>query len=117
MAQSIRYYDEVLTQSARNYAYTGDPNWEARYWAADPELGKIINEAISVGDDTEREFFANVERANNALIAMEYQSIDLVHEGRRADAIRILDSEAYSNNKAIFRQGLESYLATRGEER
>ena len=29
-AQFIRYYDEVLTQSARNYAFTTDKKWEER---------------------------------------------------------------------------------------
>lgn len=26
--QLMRYYDEVLTQSARNYAFTKDKKWE-----------------------------------------------------------------------------------------
>lgn len=27
-AQLMRYYDEVLAQSARNYAFTGESIWE-----------------------------------------------------------------------------------------
>ena len=31
ISQLIRYDDEVLTQSARNYAFTGDAKWKTRY--------------------------------------------------------------------------------------
>ena len=29
--QLMRYYEEVLAQSARNYAFTGDKKWEQRW--------------------------------------------------------------------------------------
>ena len=31
LALQTLYFDEVLTQSARNYAFTGDVNWKIRY--------------------------------------------------------------------------------------
>ena len=47
LAKDIRYYDEVLTQSARNYAFTQDKKWENRYNTSAPELDKIIKEALA----------------------------------------------------------------------
>ena len=44
LAQFIRYYDEVLTQSARNYAFTQDKQWERRYKDTEPKLDMIIKE-------------------------------------------------------------------------
>ena len=31
-ALNIRYYDEVMRQSVRNYAFTGDLTWKDRYY-------------------------------------------------------------------------------------
>ena len=42
--QLMRYYEEVLTQSARNYAFTQDKKWEQRYITIEPESDKIIKE-------------------------------------------------------------------------
>ena len=43
-AQQIRFYDEVLTQSARNYAFTGDTKWRDRYLKSEPILGHAHKE-------------------------------------------------------------------------
>jgi hypothetical protein len=93
LALYIKYYDEVLTQSARNYVLTTDANWEARYRLAEPELDAIIKEAIAEGGETEKAFFATVDTANRALVVMEYDSIELVNQGMPREAIKILDSE------------------------
>ena len=50
-AQFIRYYDEVLTQSARNCAYTLDyDKWHTRYEDNAPLLDEKIKEANSYTD-------------------------------------------------------------------
>ena len=113
-AQFIRYYDEVLTQSARNYAFTGDKKWEERYRSIEPELDQIIKDAINRGDKIEKEFFANVNDANLALVKMEYKSIDFVNNGQPNEATKILDSVEYWNQKKIYEQGLRDYVAKRG---
>jgi len=114
LAQSIKYYDEVLTQSARNYAFTADKQWENRYRSVEPELDRIINEAVSKGDNTEKVFFSTVEKANLELVQLEYESIDFVNEGRSAEAVQILESKEYWDNKAIYKQGLDAYITARG---
>jgi len=45
-ANQIRYHDEILTQSARNYAFTQDAHWFERYEEHEPMLGDFINKAI-----------------------------------------------------------------------
>ncbi len=113
-AQFIRYYDEVLTQSARNYAFTGNKEWEERYRNVEPQLDMIIKEAIREGDEIETEFFSRVDSANLALVALEYQAIDLVNEGNTNKAIQILESEKYWNQKKIYEQALRDYVTKRG---
>ena len=46
LAQFIHYNNEVSTQSARNYAFTQDKKWKQRYKDVEPELERVIKEAI-----------------------------------------------------------------------
>ena len=115
-AQLIRYYDEVLTQSARNYAFTLDKKWEQRYFENVPLLDKNINHAIEKGDKTEQEFFQSVNIANLALIDLEIESINFANDGNSAQAVKILQSEKYWDLKEIYEKGLRDYVSSRGLE-
>ena len=95
LAQSIRYYDEVLTQSVRNYAFTRNKKWEQRYRDAEPVLDRIIKEAIDKGDAEDQEYFSSIDQANGVLVGMEYEAIALVNKGQDDKAIEILDSADY----------------------
>ncbi|MBI5221569.1 MAG: hypothetical protein HY979_02075 [Candidatus Magasanikbacteria bacterium] len=55
LANDIKYYDEVLTQAARNFAFTKDKKWEQAYRQAELELDSVIKEFLN--KDTEREEF------------------------------------------------------------
>ena len=114
LAQLIRYYDEVLTQSARNYVFTGEKKWKKRYQSIEPKLDKIIKGAIKNGDERDKEFFSNVNKANLALVEMEYMSIELVNNDQMDAAIKILESSAYWNEKLAYEQGLRNYVQRRG---
>lgn len=114
LAQFIRYYDEVLTQSARNYAFTGEKKWEYRYNEIVPELDDAIAEAIELGDDLDKDFFSSVNEANIALVEMEDRAFELVNEGNAAAAIQILESDEYWNQKGFYERGLRDYIARRG---
>ena len=113
-AQLIKYYDEVLTQSARNYAFTGDIKWAERYQEYEPLLDEVIDNAINKGDTLEKEFFNSVDAANMELVTMEYQSIDLVKQGNPQEAIMILESPEYKSQKLLYEQALRLYVEQRG---
>ena len=115
-AQLIRYYDEILTQSARNYAFTQDKKWEERYREAEPKLIQIIDKAIDAGDDLEKDFFSQVDKANMALVEMEYAAIDLVNAGKASEAVDILESQEYWDYKNFYLDGLNDYVFNRGME-
>jgi len=116
LAQFIRYYDEVLTQSVRNYAFTQDKKWKQRYKEAEPQLDRMIKEAINLGGRIDKEFFLEVDAANLALVEMEYKAIGFVDNKEAKEAIKILESRAYWDQKAIYKQGLKSYIQKRGAE-
>ena len=115
-AQLVRYYDEVLTQSARNYAFTQDKRWERRYRNVEGKLDEIIKEVIERANEEDKEIFSSVHKANLALVKMEYESIKLVNNGQAELAVRILESSKYWNQKEIYKQGLINYVHRRGDE-
>lgn len=115
-AQSMKYYDEVLTQSARNYAFTQDKKWEERYHTADPALSLIIDDAIKMADAKDLTFFSKVNDSNIALLKMEYASLALVDQGHQDQAIKILESKEYWDQKNIYQQGLRDYVARHGAD-
>jgi signal transduction histidine kinase len=114
LAQFIRYYNEVSTQSARNYAFTQDKKWEKRYKDVEPKLDRVIKEAIDKGEEIDREFFSNVDKANRALAEKEYKSIELVNNGQTKEAVKILESSKYWDQKRFYEQGLGDYVHRRG---
>jgi len=114
-AQFIRYYDEVLTQSARNYAFTQEELWADRYRQYEPLLDAEINHAAE-DDESITQLFKEIDVANRKLVAMEYQSIELVNQGNAQEAINILQSQEYLDNKALYEQALRTYIENKGIE-
>lgn len=115
LAQYIRYYDESLTQSARNYAFTGEVKWKDRYNEMVPKLDVIIKEAIEKGNATDKILFQSVDKSNLALVKMEEEALGLVDKGKKSEAIQILQSADYWTEKAIYQKGLEQYAESKGK--
>ncbi|MEW6042648.1 MAG: ATP-binding protein [Thermoproteota archaeon] len=116
LAANIRYFDEVLTQAARNYAFTTDTKWSDIYFEAEPQLDKAIKEAILTGAQEEKALFESVDMANRRLVELEHQSIDLVKAGKAQEAIAILESQEYWENKKLYKDALEKYAQSKGLE-
>ncbi|MDP9134389.1 MAG: GGDEF domain-containing protein [Actinomycetota bacterium] len=106
--ERIRYYDEALTGSARLAAATGDQSYERRYHRLAPELDIVIAETLKVADSAtaERAIDATSD-ANQALIAIEERSFALGRQGRKREALALLDSDRYRQQKAVYAHGSE----------
>lgn len=114
--QLMRYYDEVLAQAARNYAFTADKKWEMRYNAVEPMSDSLLKNAISGTDEKIRPFFIIMDNANVELVKMERQAIALVNEGKKERAVELLESKEYANQRKILSGGLEDFVTkTEGE--
>lgn len=109
--QLMRYYDEVLTQSARNYAFTGDKKWELRYKAIEPLSEQLIRDIIKNADDKTLSFFENISLANIYSVKMECEALELVNKGKKEDAIRLLEGSKYAREKKFLTESLEEYVA------
>jgi nitrogen fixation/metabolism regulation signal transduction histidine kinase len=112
----MRYYDEVSTQSARNYAFTQDKEWEQRYKDARSEFDSVIKKAIDKGAERDGGLLSNANKARLALEEMENTSIEFVNNGMAEEAIIILESGRYRDQKRLHEHNLEDYARRRGAE-
>jgi signal transduction histidine kinase len=114
LALLMKYYDEVLTQSARNYAFTEDKKWSKLYYDCEPKLDNVIKEALAIGTREETMFFQRINLANLRLVELEHQAIDLVEAGKASEAISILEGQEYWDYKLQYKTALEGYADSKG---
>ncbi|MDX2018198.1 MAG: response regulator [Planctomycetota bacterium] len=108
----VMWYDEVLTMSARMAAATGDPMWEARYRRHEPLLDEELRRfARSAPEGAIRAGGEASDEANRALVGMEHRALELVRAGASAEALALLDSPAYEQNKRIYAAGMKRVIA------
>ncbi|HEX2805197.1 MAG TPA: bifunctional diguanylate cyclase/phosphodiesterase, partial [Kineosporiaceae bacterium] len=106
--EQIRYYDELLTMSARLAAASGDTSYVERYQQAVPKLDRVIGEAMSVVPDRAADDAVRAtDQANQALIALEEDSFRRLAAGDRAGAYAYVTSTRYARLKAEYRQGMD----------
>ena len=108
-AHLIEYYDEVLTQSARNYAFTQNVIWKERYYETELKLDLEIAGALENGTEQTNKIFVKINDANISLIELEYLSLNLVDAGKSDESIIILESEEYWNLKKKYNDGLVEF--------
>jgi len=71
IAQLIRYDDEVLTQAARNYAFTGEKKWRDRYFEFVPKLDLRINQALEQTNNVDA---AISESINSSFVTCRFRN-------------------------------------------
>ncbi|WP_373526094.1 sensor histidine kinase [Nostoc sp.] len=107
LSDEITYLDEVLTMSARMNAATGNFIWEERYRQFEPKLDIAIQESIKLAPKVyENEDSKKVDAANQRLVAMEYQSFELVRKNQKQIAQLLLFSRDYEHQKQIYADGI-----------
>jgi signal transduction histidine kinase len=107
LSDAITYLDEVLTMSARMNAATGNSVWEQRYRLFEPKLDAAIQESIKLAPQAyTSEDAKNTDIANQRLVAIEYQSFDLVRESQKEAAQVLLSSREYETEKQKYAAGV-----------
>jgi signal transduction histidine kinase len=108
----ITHLDEVLTMSARMAAVTGDAQWDERYRRFESQLDEAITEAQRLAPEVQSgEAAHQTDVANKKLVDMEHQALELVRQGRLAEAYAVLFSEEYEAQKWIYSQGMQRFTA------
>lgn len=103
--------DEVLTMSARMNALLGERRWESRYLEHARELDAAVAEAGSFASSCSEAINATAA-ANDRLVEMELHSFDLVNASREGEARSLLLSPTYEEQKRIYREGMEQFIAS-----
>jgi diguanylate cyclase (GGDEF)-like protein len=109
-AEKIRFLDEVLTMSARMGAFTADSAWEKRYLAAVPQLDDAIAQGMHAGELDDAPL-KQVSQANDKLIELETQAFALVNANQSAQAVTVLFSPTYDDNKRHYAEGVNQFVA------
>lgn len=112
LAQDMKYLDEVLTTSVLTYSFTQDEKWLARYNEHLPKLLTILEEALSYKQRSDAVVIARINWANDKLAAMEDKAIELVGSGQGQQALNILNSDDYREQKTQYAQALTVYFLT-----
>jgi len=116
LAQKIRHYDQILTEAAREFIYTGDRQYKYRYKEFEPRLETVIREAIEKGDVQDKKIFLDLRRSKALFVDIEYRAIRSVDESRMDEAKTILEGSDYWNLKREYRKTLDAYVERRGRE-
>jgi methyl-accepting chemotaxis protein PixJ len=109
----VIHLDEVLTMSARMAAATGNIFYADRYDKYVPELDKTIKEIIALSPKAEAAAFAaSTDASNQKLVEMETQALTMVRSGNgtRQEALKIVQSSKYDEQKAIYANGEAEFL-------
>ena len=103
---NLRYYDEVLTMSARAAAFSGNLEWQSRY---NLFRAKMSAELISIASllQIPSKALDDVSRAADELADLEGQSLALAKQGLFKQAQQIFFSEDHERAKDNFANGLE----------
>lgn len=101
LSTKIIYFDEVLTKSAKMYAYDGSYSWKERYDRYAEKLKNVLQKAKKI-DPQLRTFLFETSALNKQLVRIEALAIQNVSEGKPSEAIALLSSEAYLNYKQNY---------------
>jgi diguanylate cyclase (GGDEF)-like protein/PAS domain S-box-containing protein len=107
-ADDIVYYEELLTQSARLAAATGDEQWSQRYADHAGSLDAAIADVRELGVDG---FFdlsglQQVDASHQRLSDIEQVALAHVAAGRASEAQDLLFGEVYASEKQNYAAGL-----------
>ena len=87
---AIAYYDEALTMSARLAASTGDVKWADRYETLLEPMDDAIKAAGSLApQELNDRLLKETGEANNRLVELETQALDLVRKGQARASRRV----------------------------
>jgi diguanylate cyclase (GGDEF)-like protein len=109
VAEIVRF-SELLTSSARMAAVSGDLDWETRYRRSELQLDQSIKEALRLDPQAfQGTAAARIGAADAAQDAMEARAFELVRQGKKAEAQRLLSSAEYETQQKIYAEGLAEF--------
>lgn len=107
----IAYWDEALTMSALLAVTTGESVWEQRYRESHSHFNKTLRQAAEIGPKDFTIFWEEINKAGKRLLAMQSLALDLVGQGRQAEAASLLISVSYQREREEHANAVRGALA------
>ena len=106
-AERVEHYGTVLELSIKAVVATGDSEAATRYRRVQPELRKTLSGLrAELKLAPNRAAALQVDRADLALIALEYEALELVGRGNFRDARKLIHSSRYAHLVSIYYAGI-----------
>ncbi|WP_070971329.1 hybrid sensor histidine kinase/response regulator [Vibrio sonorensis] len=109
VTQEIIYFDEVLTMTARMYAFTRDVSWEKRYLSTAKQLEQSLANAQLLEPNVAQAIQAT-SMVNDQLVAIEVNAIEFVKKDMPVDAQLLLLNDHYYRLKSEYERNVLSAL-------
>ncbi|MEL7124546.1 MAG: hypothetical protein AAFO07_34250 [Bacteroidota bacterium] len=110
LAEETLYYDEVLTQSTRNYVFTSNSDWKKRFEENEIALQETISRTLQKANVIDSINFMNLSQANDSLMQLEYLAFQLKDQGKEEEALAVLESSSYNILKGKYLASIRSYI-------
>ena len=108
----MRFHEEVLAQSARNYAFTKDKKWQQRYETIKPDADALLRFA-ALQTKKNKYFFKEMLYTNIKCVEYETWAINLVNKGKQEVAINLLEGKEYNLIRKVLQAGLENFVLSK----
>jgi twitching motility protein PilJ len=103
------YHDESLGLGAYMYVTTGESQWLDYYKRAEPLLNATIEELIQISPQAKADF-TQTEAATAKLYELEVQAFELVRQGKKEGAQKIVFGQEYGEQRQLYAAGIEKTL-------
>jgi PAS domain S-box-containing protein len=104
---TVLQVNDTLTMSARMAAATGDPLWRQRHGEGRPRLDRAISELLELAPEYPSLLDARqTAAANQRVQELERAAFELVDAGRRTEALELLQSTEYEEQKSSYSAGI-----------
>lgn len=114
--QSLQFSEEVMAQSARDFALTDEEQWQTQYVEARQNFGRALEEVQDVNVAAGQAELGAIVDSAKQLAAMSAGAIELV-EGKRAnEALNVLNGAQYATHKETLQSKITNYSAIHNEQ-
>lgn len=110
MTMELKYYDEVLTASVLNYAFSNNEKWFVRYTEYERKLNQLIDVLLTLELAEGRGLVAQLNDINNSLVIFEQRAFQAIKSNNKQAAINIINGAEYNQNKTEYMSALTRYI-------
>ena len=116
LSARIQHLDDLRTSAVLLAASTGDEQWIARYWQAEPEFDQAVQSARRLADaDGVAHAVRQLDACNASLLDVELRAFELVEAGLARRALALLGSDGHARLERAQGAGLAGLRASLDE--